>query len=106
MSTSVNLRDGLRPLSDLKSRASEVVRGVQETGRPVVITRHGRGIAVLVSLESFERLQALEELQEIRRAVSEGLEDVEAGRTVSHDELLKRWESKLGVELGHDDPVD
>jgi prevent-host-death family protein len=62
------LKDDLRPLSDLKAHASEVVRQADETGRPIVITRHGRGIAVLLSIEAFEDLQA-----EARRA------DLQAG---------------------------
>ena len=53
----LKLSSDLRPLSDLKSGAAEVVRQVTETGRAVVLTRHGRGVAVMLSLESYEELE-------------------------------------------------
>lgn len=96
MGLSLSLKEGLRPLSDLKARAGEVIRQVQRSGRPVVITRHGRGVAVIVSVEDFERYQAYEERMRIRRAVQEGLADAKAGRTTPHDEVVAAWEARLG----------
>ncbi|MBW1880995.1 MAG: type II toxin-antitoxin system Phd/YefM family antitoxin [Deltaproteobacteria bacterium] len=95
----LKLTEDLRPLSDLKSRPGEVVRQVQDTGRPVVITRHGRGVAVLISLEEFEEYRALMARRELQRELDEAIEDVAAGRTIPHSVVVKRWEDRLGVTL-------
>ena len=91
----LKLSEDLKPLSDLKSRAGDVVRQVEETGRPVVITRHGRGVAVVMSLETFESYRALEERLELLRAVQAAEEDVAAGRVHSQAEVEERIGARL-----------
>jgi prevent-host-death family protein len=91
--TPLDRAEVVQPASDLQAHAAELVRRVQETRRPVVLTEHGREAAVLVDRESYQEL--LEEL-ELLRDVHRGLADVEAGRVVPHDEararLLARYE--------------
>lgn len=91
----LKLSEDLKPLSDLKSRAAEVVRQVEETGRPVVITRHGRGVAVVMSLETFEGYRALEERLDLLRAVQAAEDDVAAGRLHGQGEVESRIEARL-----------
>jgi len=98
----LKLSEDLKPLSDLKSRAAEVVRQVEETGRPVVITRHGRGVAVVMSLETFETYRALEERLELLRAVLAAEEDVDAGRVHSQEDVEARIESRLSELKAHE----
>jgi prevent-host-death family protein len=90
----VKFSEDLRPLSDLETRTSEVVKQAHTTGRPVVLTREGRGVAVLLSLEAFEDLQSSAERLELQRAVEEAEQDIAAGHWVEHSEVLgklKRW---------------
>ena len=90
----LRLSTDLRPLSDLKTQTSEVIQQAQETGRPVVLTRHGRGVAVVLSLEAFEDLQSSAEHFAVQRAVDEAEQDIAAGKWVEHSEIeakLKRW---------------
>src|SRR5438105_12631922 len=90
----LKLSEDLRPLSDLKTQTAEVIQQAQQTGRPVVLTRHGRGVAVLLSLDAFEDLQISTERQELQHAVDEAERDLDAGNWVEHSEVvakLKRW---------------
>lgn len=80
----MRLGEDLRPLSDLKTQTSELIQQAQATGRPVVLTRHGRGVAVLLSLEAFEDLQTSAERLEIQRSVDEAERDIAEGRWVEH----------------------
>lgn len=86
----LKVSEDLRPLTDLKVEAGDIVGQVERTGRPVVLTRHGRGVAVILSLAAFEQLQERLETAELRRALAEGEEDVRAGRLLSHDHVVKR----------------
>jgi antitoxin YefM len=45
------------PISEVKARLPELVRGVEEREEEVVVTRNGRPAAVLVNYAEFERLK-------------------------------------------------
>jgi len=93
----VRASEDLRPISDLKSRGGEIVRQVTETGRPVYLTRHGRGVAVVLSVERFEELQDRADgvaRAALQRALREADADVTAGRLVSGEQIkaeLAAW---------------
>jgi prevent-host-death family protein len=90
----VKFSEDLRPLSDLETQTSEVVQQARATGRPVVLTREGRGVAVLLSVEAFEDLQSSSERLEVQRAVDEAERDIAEGNWVESSEVLvklKRW---------------
>ena len=48
--------EDVHPLTDLKTRASALVEQVRRSRRPVLLTRRGRSVAVLLDLEEYERL--------------------------------------------------
>lgn len=92
--THFKLSQDLRPLSDLERQTSEVIHQVQETGRPVVLTEQGRGVAVVLSIKAFEDLQSSAERMELQRAVDEAERDLAQGKWVEHSDVeakLKRW---------------
>ncbi|MBS2021057.1 MAG: type II toxin-antitoxin system Phd/YefM family antitoxin [Deltaproteobacteria bacterium] len=60
----------VRPITDFKAKGSAIVEQARSTGRPVLITQRGRGVAVVVGLEEYERMR--EELAFVR-AVEAGL---------------------------------
>jgi prevent-host-death family protein len=49
--------EDVRPITDLKAHASEMVSRVCESRRPVLLTRRGRGVAVLLDLDAYEKLE-------------------------------------------------
>lgn len=54
------------PLQDAKNRLSELLETVHKNGAQT-ITRHGKPIAVVVSAETYARLQPQEKLADILR---------------------------------------
>jgi len=90
----LKVSEDLRPLSDLKARAGDIVRQAGETGRPIVLTRHGRGVAVVLSIDAFEQLQHDAQRAALQRAVEDAERDLAAGHEVAHAQVeakLKRW---------------
>jgi prevent-host-death family protein len=61
----------VRPITDLKVKSAAIVDQARRSKRPILITQRGRGVAVVVGLEDYERL--MEELA-FGRAVDEGAE--------------------------------
>ena len=72
------------PLVEVKNRLSEVVERLEREHGRVVITKHGRPVAVMLSLEDLESLEeALAVLsdRELVAAIAEADAEVAAGRT-------------------------
>lgn len=81
------IAEDIRPVSDLRRKAHELVSQTRRTGRPVVITQRGRSAAVLVSADEWDRREAQ---QELLVAILRGERDFEAGDVVEEDEALGR----------------
>jgi prevent-host-death family protein len=52
----------IRPISDLRNKANEISDFCRQTREPVYITRDGSGDMVVMSIEEYERQQALIDL--------------------------------------------
>ncbi len=92
----IKLSQDLRPMSDLKSHGADIVRQVNETHRPVVLTRHGRGVAVVLSLEDYEAYQSMKARQELQAAVQEAEQELADGLGVSHEAMMSKLRSWSG----------
>ena len=78
------------PLSEAKTHLARLLSRVEEVGEQFVITRSGRPAGVLMSVEEYEvLLETLEILADagLMKQIQRGIEDLEAGRTVGHDEV-------------------
>lgn len=71
----------IRPLADFRANLAAVVRQVQRTKRPVILTQHGKSAAVLVDAAEYEALlDRAELLDDVRIAEAE----VAAGKGIAH----------------------
>ena len=94
----LKLKEDLRPLSDLETQTTEIVQQVHTTGRPVVLTREGRSVAVLLSVEAFEDLQSSSDHFELQRAVEDAERDIAGGNWVEDSDMLVKLKRWAGVE--------
>ena len=86
MGSAVKFSEDIVPLGEMKINPGKIVRRIDETGRPVLLTSHGRGVAVVQALSEYE---AAQEEREFMRAVVAGLADIEAGRVMPLDEVVR-----------------
>ncbi len=73
----------MTPLTEARNRLSEIVDEVTSTGSEVVISRHGRPVAVVIGYEEFESLvETLNILADetTMAALDEAERDLAAGR--------------------------
>lgn len=81
------------PLADVKNRLSEVVERLEREHGRVVITKHGRPAAVVLSIEDLEGLEETLEIlsdKPLMRRLRKSQAEVEAGAAteLSKDEAL------------------
>jgi prevent-host-death family protein len=82
------------PLAEIKKRLSEIVDGVEGRHDRVVLTRHGRPAAVILSpadLESLEETLDLLSDPKAMRAIRKAEAAVDAGDVVSADQLRAKY---------------
>ena len=91
----IRISEDLRPLTDLKSHPNEIVKHAEESGRPVVLTRYGKGVAVVLSVTAYEDLEVAATRLRLVSALHEADRAIARGEVVAHEEvdrMLAEWE--------------
>jgi prevent-host-death family protein len=82
----------IKPITYLKSKAPDLLKQINETHRPVIITQNGEPRAVLQDPKSYENMR---NAIGILKLLSQGEEDVRSGRTKSQEEVFANIEQFL-----------
>ncbi len=81
----------MKPVTEVKRRATEIIAELRQDKRPVLITEHGRSAAVLLDVESYELM--VRQL-DLLGGVARGERAILEHRVVSHaaaKRRLARW---------------
>lgn len=90
----LKLDEDIRPLSEFRAGVASFVKRVNETGRPLVLTQHGRGVAVVLDIREFEAMrERLALLEDIARAEAQ----LAAGEGIPHEEAKARILKRIDV---------
>jgi len=84
---SIGAMPSVRPISDLRQNMAEITKSIDTDKRPVILTKHGYGKYILLSIEEYNRIVAISELY---TAIDAGIADVEAGRVSDFKEFAKQ----------------
>jgi len=91
----MSLEQDIRPVTYLKSRAADLLKQVNETHRPVIITQNGEVRAVLQDPQSYESMRTALGLLKL---ISQGEEDVREGKVKPQNEVFSEIEKRLGAK--------
>ena len=92
----MNISRDIKPVTYLKSRASDLLKQINETHRPVVITQNGEPRAVLQDPESYENMR---NAIGILKLISQGEKDIKEGKSKSQDEVFADIENILKEKM-------
>ncbi len=73
-------------MTDLKIHTSDVLEHARHARRPVLLTRRGRGVAVLLGVEEYE---ILVDRLAFMEAIEEGARSLDRGEVHPHREAVK-----------------
>jgi antitoxin YefM len=90
----LKLDEDIRPLSEFRAGVATFVKQVNDTRRPMVLTQHGRGVAVLVDIREFE---VMRERLAILEDISAAEAQFAAGGGIPHEEAKARALKGLGA---------
>ncbi len=88
----INFEQNIKSLSEFKENALQLLKQINTTRRPLIITQHGKSKAVLMDVSEYqnliEKLEILEDIYASEKQIAEG-------KGISHnqvkEELLKRF---------------
>jgi len=92
----MNISRDIKPVTYLKSRASDLLKQINETHRPVVITQNGQPRAVLQDPESYENMRNAIGLLKL---ISLGEKDIKEGKSKSQEEVFANIENILKEKM-------
>ena len=81
----VNASDARREFGEVLLKAQKGAVGINKNGKPV---------AVMVSAETFDELQAVQRAA-LQQAIDDGMADIKAGNIVAGDEVFSRLRKQI-----------
>ena len=91
----MKISQDIQPVSYLKSHSADILKQVNETHRPIVITQNGEPKAVLQDTESYENMRNAIGLLKL---LSMGEEDIRTGNTLVQAQVFQTIEKLLNLK--------
>jgi antitoxin YefM len=87
----LKINQDIKPLSEVRTGIANFIKQVHDTKRPVIITQHGKSVAVLLDAHEYETMQ---EKLELLTDIQVSLSQIEYGQDIDHEDakeqVLKR----------------
>ena len=72
----------IRPMSEFRTGIASFLKQIHDTKRPLVITQHGKGVAVLLDVTEYEAMQEkIELLEDVQTSIAQ----LDAGVGIEHN---------------------
>jgi prevent-host-death family protein len=88
----MRIEHDVRPVTYMKTKAAELLRSVEESRRPVIITQSGEPKGVLMDFASYQELR---QATLLLRLLAQGEAEVRQGRTVPEERVFKPLRARL-----------
>lgn len=88
----MHIINDIKPITYLKSRAADVLKHINETHRPMIITQNGEAKAVIQDPKSYEDMRNALSLLKL---LSFAEEDIKNGNTHSEEDVFNTVEELL-----------
>lgn len=88
----------IHSLTDFRKNTSEFVNQLKQTGEPVDLTINGKAELVVQDAAAYQKLRQIAEEACVLEGIRQGIDDMNAGRTVSFDEFKRHARVKHGIK--------
>jgi len=83
----IRIDQDIKPLSEVRTGIANCIKQVHDTKRPLIITQHGKGVAVLLDAHEYE---AMQEKLELLTDVQISINQIENGQGIDHEDAKNR----------------
>jgi prevent-host-death family protein len=83
----------IKPVSEFRANAAELIEKVRTTGRPLVLTQRGHSAAVVLDVADYQQMtDEIELLRDVRTAA----EEIDSGKGVSNRQAKAELRRRFG----------
>jgi len=82
------LESDVQSLTTFLRHSSEIVKHLEQSKRPVVLTVRGKAVAIVQDAEAYQRLLDIAARADAEEGIRQGLDDVAYGRTRPAREIV------------------
>ncbi len=87
----IELDKDVKPISEFRANATNLIEQVHKTKRPLVITQHGKSSAIVLDVREYE---ALLDKIEILSDLAEAEEDIKNKRVISTEKIREIFKKR------------
>ncbi len=88
----MNLKDNIKPISYIKTNAAEMLKKVNETHNPIIITQNGEAKAVLLDTQTY---QSMRDSIGILKILSQSEKEIEREDVYTQEEVFAELDKKI-----------
>ena len=89
----VDIKNDIKPISYIKTHAADMLKRVNETRNPMIITQNGEAKAVLLDTESYQQMT---KSIGILKILANGEREIEQNKLVNNEAVFESIEKKTG----------
>jgi len=88
----LKISQDIKPLSEVRTGIATFIKQVHDTKRPVIITQHGKSVAVLLDVHEYE---AMQEKLELLTDVQLSLNQIKNGEGINHEDAKAKVKKRI-----------
>ena len=88
----MDIKNDIKPISYIKTHAADMLKRVNETHNPMIITQNGEAKAVLLDTESY---QEMTRSIGILKILANGEREIEQNKLVDNEDVFEQLKTKL-----------
>jgi len=88
----MNLKEDIKPISYVKSHAADIIKKINETHNPVIITQNGEAKGVFIDTESYQKMKNAISLMKL---IIHSENEIENNNLIENDEVFKKLDKKF-----------
>ncbi len=88
----MDIKEDIKPISYIKTNAADMLKRVNETHHPIIITQNGEAKAVLLDTESY---QSLINSIGVLKLLSQSEDDIEENRVIEQATVFEDVENRI-----------
>ena len=88
----MDIKEDIKPISYIKTNAADMLKRVNDTHHPMIITQNGEAKAVLLDTETY---QSMINSIGLLKILSQSENDIEKGQVKDQDQVFNEFDDKL-----------
>ena len=93
----INLKEDIKPISYIKTNASDMIDYINDHKNPIIVTQHGEARGVLLDVESYQNMVNALSIMKLLQVSEKAIQD---GKIYDNGEVFSNIRAKLESKNG------